>query len=163
MKLQIVVHPSSIILEYLLEHLSKVLESNSEEYLKVLILDKKDLTKSDSDILSNIFSTSSDYWLNLQKQWDLLKEEPLKDMSISCDTCIKALISISNTKQPAYFPTVSGEPIYMLTEQSYKYLLSKCTEEEAWDLGWLGQSEEHISSKKMDNKLLKSLNKFKKE
>jgi hypothetical protein len=34
--------------------------------------------------------------------------------------------------------------LYVISEQAYKYFLSKCTEDELWDLGFLGQSEKHV-------------------
>lgn len=34
-------------------------------------------------------------------------------------------------------------PVYLLTESAYKYMLAKCTEDELYDMGILGQSEEH--------------------
>ena len=33
---------------------------------------------------------------------------------------------------------------YEKLEEAYKYFLSKCTEDELWDLGFLGCSEEHV-------------------
>lgn len=36
------------------------------------------------------------------------------------------------------------QPVYLLTECAYKYMLSKCTEDELYDMGILGQSTEHI-------------------
>lgn len=40
-------------------------------------------------------------------------------------------------------------PVYLLTEQAYKYMLSKCTKDELWDLGFLGNSEEHVVKSQM--------------
>ena len=36
--------------------------------------------------------------------------------------------------------------LFIISEQAYKYFLSKCTEDELWDLGILGCSEEHVRS-----------------
>ena len=37
-----------------------------------------------------------------------------------------------------------SQNLYVISEQAYKYFLSKCTEDELWDLGFLGCSEEHV-------------------
>lgn len=147
-------HPVEIILEYFLDSPDHVVSSGKHEYIKALIINKSNINEQHAQVLANVFQTSVLFWLNLQKQYDTCLEKPLKDMSINCDTCIKALISVSKTKQPAHFPTESGESLYLLTEQAYKYLLSKCTEDEAWDLGWLGQSEEHTKSVPMSKSLI---------
>lgn len=159
MKIHNPASPSEILLEYFLHSPDSVISSGKANFVKSLILNKTKITEEIANTLANIFITSQDFWLNLQKQYEQSLEKPLKDMSISCDTCIKALASLSVTKQPAYFPIASGEPVYLLTEQVYKYLLSKCTEDEAWDLGWLGQSEPHAISKGMPEKLKKLIQK----
>ena len=159
MKLSNPAHPVEIILEYFLDSPDHVVSSGKHEYIKALIINKSNINEQHAQVLANVFQTSVLFWLNLQKQYDICLEKPLKDMSINCDTYIKALISVSKTKQPAHFPTESGESLYLLTEQAYKYLLSKCTEDEAWDLGWLGQSEPHAISKSMPEKLKKLIQK----
>ena len=51
----------------------------------------------------------------------------------------------------------NDQPVYILSEQAYKYMLAKCTEDEMWDLGFLGQSEKHVKKvelpKPLQNKL----------
>lgn len=39
-------------------------------------------------------------------------------------------------------------PVYLLTERAYKYMLSKCTEDELWDLGFRGCNPDHIKTVK---------------
>ena len=53
---------------------------------------------------------------------------------------------VNNTNSPAKI----GE-LYLITEQAYKYFLSKCTEDELWDLGFLGCSEEHVRVANVSN------------
>lgn len=79
------------------------------------------------------------------------------DMSESIETITKAVDYVLRTGSPAvvqYGITDDQgkeivKPVYLLTEQAYKYMLSKCTEDELWDLGFLGCSEEHVKSVEM--------------
>ena len=47
--------------------------------------------------------------------------------------------------------------LYVMTEQAYIYMLSKCTKDELWDMGILGQSEKHVKkvepSQSLQNKI----------
>ena len=54
-----------------------------------------------------------------------------------------AVSHVVETSQPASIPVADGDDLYIISEQAYKYFLSKCTEDELWDLGFLGQSEKH--------------------
>lgn len=78
--------------------------------------------------------------------------KPCPDMSESIETITKAAEHVLRTGSPAVvqygITDDQGEehvsPVYLLTEQAYKYMLSKCTKDELWDLGFLGNSEEHV-------------------
>lgn len=162
MKISNPVHPSEIILECFLNSPDFVIFANKTEYVKSLILNKSDINQESANILASFFQTSIEYWLNLQKQYKDSLEKPLQDMSISFDdsfkgaketliTGIPSKVLIGYDQKPNNKEIIA--PVYMLTEQAYKYLLSKCTADEAWDLGWLGQSKEHAISKNMPEKL----------
>lgn len=168
MKFNSPVHPSEIILEYFLDSPDFVISANKQEYIKNLILNKSDINQESANILASIFQTSTDYWLNIQKQYNDSLEEPLQDMSVSFDDSFKGAKEALITGIPSKVLIGYGQepnnkeiiaPVYMLTEQAYKYLLSKCTEDEAWDLGWLGQSEKHVVSVDMPKKLKTLLHK----
>lgn len=45
------------------------------------------------------------------------------------------------------------EPVFLITQQAYNYLLKSMKEDEAWDLGFLGCSEEHVVPKEVNPKL----------
>ena len=45
----------------------------------------------------------------------------------------------------------NDQPVYILSEQAYKYMLAKCTEDEMWDLGFLGQSEKYVKRSELPN------------
>lgn len=87
-------------------------------------------------------------------------EKPLKDMTKEVLMPLSAINHTIKTSTPTrtYLNEDKTNPVIILTEQAYKYLLSKCTEDEAWDLGWLGQSEEHAVSRPMHPKLKKHIN-----
>lgn len=86
--------------------------------------------------------------------------DPAKHFSWASD----AIEYVRNTNGIAYssFDLNRDKPIYFMSEQAYKYMLSKCNEDEAFDLGILGQSEEHAKSVGMPEKLKSLLNKFRK-
>lgn len=92
-------------------------------------------------------------------------ELPLEDMSIQASTLLQAAILTLNEGTPTKVLTQHSDTqssnVYMLTEQAYKYLLSKCTEDEAWDLGWLGCSEKHATKVDMNPKLKSHLSTLK--
>lgn len=73
-------------------------------------------------------------------------DQPCPDVSKRIDgSVMDALSHVVDTNQPAIIPMV-GNDLVVITEQAYKYFLSKCTKDELWDLGFLGQSEKHIKS-----------------
>lgn len=89
--------------------------------------------------------------------------EPLADPSIHYSKVSHALIHVLETKEIASSTYGDrNEIVYIMTEQAYKYMLSKCTEDEAFDLGILGQSEQHMKSVGIPEKLKSLLNKFRK-
>ena len=78
------------------------------------------------------------------------------DMSESIETITKAAEYVLRTGSPAvvqYGVTDDQgkehvSPVYLLTERAYKYMLSKCTEDELWDLGFRGCNPDHIKTVK---------------
>lgn len=160
MKLYNPSHPSDILLQYFLASPDLVVSSGKQILVTSLINNKTPITEEISDTLSSIFQSSKDYWLNLQKQWDSAQfpeDKPCPDMSINYDMHIGGPYGqVQDEGRPVRVNVVQHDPsvqVYILTEQAYKYMLSKCTEDEAWDLGWLGQSEKHAVSKGMPKKL----------
>jgi len=90
------------------------------------------------------------------------EEKPLADHSVKFNYAHQALVYVEETKGIASVPISNNQSVYVMSEQAYKYMLSKCTSDEAWDLGILGQSEEHAKSVGMPEKLKSLLNKFRK-
>lgn len=150
MKLSNPVHPSELILEYYLNSPSYVVSSGKEEVLKNIILNKISITDSIANILCNVFQTSKEYWMNLQKQWDeanaiLESNEPCPDVSVKFTGYLKGPLAQAHEEgRPVKENIYDDVSVYILSEQAYKYMLSKCTKDEMWDLGFLGQSEKHV-------------------
>ena len=161
-------HPSELLYEMLLDA-SHTLLKTYPELFKNIVLNKKDLTEEDCECLAIAFQTSKEYWINLQKQWENSKPNLLADMSTTYLDTFKAsqdcILSGSPSKCPVTVYDSEGsqriKSVYIMTEQSYKYLLSKCTEDEAWDLGWLGASEKHAESRSISPQLKKLIEKSK--
>ena len=88
---------------------------------------------------------------------------PCPDMSEEAQTEYEAFTYVINTSgvSKIHLKPLSQEfeaqNLYVMTEQAYKYMLSKCTKDELWDMGILGQSEEHVkkvqSSQTLQNKI----------
>jgi plasmid maintenance system antidote protein VapI len=140
MTIQVLVHPYQIVLEYALN--SSIQMRGTCVY--DIISDRLDLTEDLCTKLSILFNTSKEYWMNMQKQYDDMiamtgEADSCPDMAIPCCTYEVADRTVNRTSQPAKV----GDKVLM-TEQSYKYMLSKCTRDELFDLGWLGNSEEHV-------------------
>lgn len=71
-------------------------------------------------------------------------ETPCPDVSTRISGSLMDAVShVVETSQPASIPMAGSEDLYIISGQAYKYFLSKCTEDELWDLGFLGQSEKH--------------------
>ncbi len=93
--------------------------------------------------------------------------KPLKDMSKPFGNLFRAATFTAEEQTPTtcLIATHDSEgvqtnkKVYILDEQAYKYFLSKCTEDEVWDLGWLGQSEKHAKRSQMPQKLVEQLKK----
>ena len=84
----------------------------------------------------------------------------LQDPAIPFTSSLAAFKHVAYTQSPVYLNgMVEGqtEPLYVISEQAYKYLISSLEEDEKWDLGWLGCSEQHTQSRGMNPKLLKKL------
>lgn len=68
---------------------------------------------------------------------------PCPNMAKIVGNCVEDSINhVLETSEPTILPTVDGNMVLM-KEQAYLYFLSKCTEDELWDLGFLGCSEKH--------------------
>ena len=88
---------------------------------------------------------------------------PCPDMSEEAQTEHDAFTYVINTSGVSRIhlkPTsqeFEAQDLYVVTEQAYKYMLSKCTKDELWDMGILGQSEEHVKkvepSQTLQNKI----------
>lgn len=136
------VAPWEIILEYALASGKDLSASIVSDIIKL----KRDLTPEDYPKLAQIFETSVEFWSNLQAGWiqSFLNTGPLKDTASNSLSIELAVANTLRTGEASY--TLYGAqkvPVYVLTEQAYKYFLSKCDADEAWDLGFLGASEEH--------------------
>ena len=70
-------------------------------------------------------------------------ERPCPDLAIVVGSCTEDSVDhVLETGEPTILPTTNGN-LVLMTERAYKYFLSKCTEDELWDLGFLGASEKH--------------------
>ena len=88
---------------------------------------------------------------------------PCPDMSEEAQTEQDAFTYVINTSGVSkihlkpFSQEFEAQNLYIMTEQAYKYMLSKCTKDELWDMGILGQSEEHVkkveSSQTLQNKI----------
>ena len=88
---------------------------------------------------------------------------PCPDMSEEAQTEHDAFTYVINTSGVSRIhlkPTsqeFEAQNLYVVTEQAYIYMLSKCTKDELWDMGILGQSEKHVkkveSSQTLQNKI----------
>lgn len=84
----------------------------------------------------------------------------LQDPAVLFTSSLGAFKHVAYTKSPVYLNSmVEGqtEPLYVISEQAYKYLISSLQEDEKWDLGWLGCSEQHAQSVGMHPKLTEQL------
>lgn len=76
-------------------------------------------------------------------------ETPCPDMAKDLSHA-ESFLYVAETGSPAKVGIVpmanefQSQNLYVISEQAYKYFLSKCTEDELWDLGFLGQSEKHV-------------------
>ena len=88
---------------------------------------------------------------------------PCPDMSEEAQTEHDAFTYVINTSGVSKIhlkpssQEFEAQNLYVVTEQAYKYMLSKCTKDELWDMGILGQSEEHVKkvepSQTLQNKI----------
>lgn len=76
-------------------------------------------------------------------------ENPCPDMAKDLSH-VESFLYVALTGSPAKVGIIpvanefQSQNLYVISEQAYKYFLSKCTEDELWDLGFLGCSEEHV-------------------
>ena len=172
MNIKTVAHPSEILYDLVLEAPKDLLQISNYELFKDIILNKKDLTEQSCEFLAKVFQTSKEYWMNMQAQWDevnsiLSADKPCPDMSEEAQTEYDAFTYVLNTSGVSRIhlkpssQEFEAQNLYVMTEQAYKYLLSKCTEDEAWDLGWLGYSEKHATKVDMNPKLKSHLSTLK--
>ena len=101
--------------------------------------------------------------MNMQKEWDevnsiLSADKPCPDVSVRFTGYLRGPFAQAHEEgRPVKEFIYNDQPVYILSEQAYKYMLSKCTEDEMWDLGFLGQSEKHMKKvelpKPLQNKL----------
>ena len=76
-------------------------------------------------------------------------ENPCPDMAKEMSH-VDSFLYVALTGSPAKVGIIpvanefQSQNLYVISEQAYKYFLSKCTEDELWDLGFLGCSEEHV-------------------
>lgn len=150
------VHPSQIVLEYYLGNPSFVVSAGKEEILETIITNKVKITENIANILAGVFCTSKEFWLNIQKQYDSALVDFEEFLETSHDTfkgSQKTILKGCPTKVLVSAHTENGheiiEPVYIITEQAYKHLISKCNHTDLWDLGYLGCSEKNIKKVEM--------------
>lgn len=163
MNIKTVAHPSEILYDMVLEVPKDLLQISNYELFKDIILNKKDLTEQNCEFLAKVFQTSKEYWMNMQAQWDnansiLETNKPCPDVSVKFTGYLRGPLAQAHEEgRPVKENIYNDVSVYILSEQAYKYMLSKCTEDEMWDLGFLGQSEKHVKKvelpKPLQNKL----------
>lgn len=164
MNTEAIVHPSEILYDMLLQSPKYLLQITNYDLFKDIILNKKDLTEQNCEFFAKVFQTSKEYWMNMQKQWDevnsiLSADKPCPDVSVRFTGYLRGPFAQAHEEgRPVKEFIYNDQPVYILSEQAYKYMLSKCTEDEMWDLGFLGQSEKHMKKVELPKPLQ---NKFK--
>lgn len=85
--------------------------------------------------------------------------KPCPDLSKEVIMPLSAINHTIKTGTPTitYLDEDKSNPVVVMSLQAYQYMLSKCTEDELWDLGFLGQSEEHAQKMDMSNSFKKIL------
>lgn len=163
MKLCNPVHPSEIILEYILNNDNSIYE-DKVNLLKLLILNRTNIDERTAMILAEIFKTSIDFWLNLQKQYDDAQEKPLNYVPKTTLLPFSAINNVLKTGE-AYYTYLNGnepkedEKVVVLSTKAFEYLMLNKTQDEFWDLDFFGASAEHAVSKGMPKKLKELLGK----
>ena len=101
------------------------------------------LTIEDIDKIRNM--SSQDYAKFVAENIQEGEVSPLIDQAKHFIMPIDAIEYVHKSKGIASFQFgIHPDPMYIMSEQAYKYMLSKCSSDEAWDLGILGQSEQHV-------------------
>ena len=162
----VIVSPLNILLEYALSSSIDL----SETIVKDLIATKRPFTEKDCIELSEIFKTSTDFWINICTNYSkVFDEKPLENYVIEAKDIRDAASITSNQKVPTSFEYTSiktdrdiiTQKMYILTEQAFNYLHKGLTQDEVWDLGYLGCSEDHVVSKPMNSRLKNAIDKLK--
>ena len=84
----------------------------------------------------------------------------LQDPAVPFTSSLAAFKHVAYTKSPVYLNGIvegQTEPLYVISEQAYKYLISSLEEDEKWDLGWLGQSEQHAKKVPMPEAIKRAI------
>lgn len=90
--------------------------------------------------------------MNNEQIEDLLgTNKPMPDMSkeFSHEEAFEYAASTGSPAKVGVLPIADefeSQNLYVISERAYKYFLSKCTEDELWDTGFLGCSAEHVRS-----------------
>lgn len=159
-------HPSAIVFAYIKENGLPFDKYPTEDFnaIDAIVLNNKPLDSLDCKLLSKIFDTTEKYWSNMQEQFDNMvsitgENKPCPDVSKEIIMPLSAIHNTikSSTPSKTYLPddTDKSNPVIIMKEEAYLYMLSNCTEDELWDLGFLGESEEHAV--KSESKLLESI------
>ena len=91
---------------------------------------------------------------------------PCPDMSEEAQTEYEAFTYVINTSgvSKIHLKPLSQEfeaqNLYVMTEQAYKYMLSKCTKDELWDMGILGQSEKYVKKVELPKPLQNKIKRY---
>ena len=171
MNIKAIVHPSEILYDMLLEAPKGLLGITNYELFKDIVLNKKDLTEQNCEFLAKVFQTSKEYWMNMQAQWDKANSivganKPCPDVSQEAKTEYDAFTYVVNTSGVSkilvkpHAQEFEAKNLYVMTEQAYNYMLAKCTEDELWDLGFLGQYEEHVQKSKKSKPVCNKLKSY---
>lgn len=162
------IKPSKAITNAILDNIG-ILDEFKIKFLRSVLDNDQPITDHIAIGLASAFATAEKpvttitvgYWRNIQLEWDAANStEPLQDVAKLFTSTLAAFKHVNSTKEPVYINNVieqQVEPIYLLSKQAYLYLISKCTQDEAWDLGWLGQSEQHAKKVPMPEAIKRAI------
>ena len=91
---------------------------------------------------------------------------PCPDMSEEAQTEHDAFTYVINTSGVSKIhlkpssQEFEAQNLYVVTEQAYKYMLSKCTKDELWDMGILGQSEKYVKKVELPKPLQNKIKRY---
>ena len=162
------IKPSKAITNAILDNID-ILDEFKIKFLRSVLDNDQPITDHIAIGLVSAFATAEKpvttitvgYWRNIQLEWDAANStEPLQDVAKLFTSTLAAFKHVNSTKEPVYINNVieqQVEPIYLLSKQAYLYLISNCTQDEAWDLGWLGQSEQHAKKVPMPEAIKRAI------